>query len=78
MVYPPSRVCIYCVGGLPLSFVCLFISGRSGQVVFQEGVAILTSHRVIWYHSQASKAVHGHLQDIVNARISRNFFKSST
>lgn len=54
------------------------VDGRSGRVVHQGGVVILTSHRIIWHCQTQSRALQGHLSKVADARKSRNFFKPSS
>jgi len=54
------------------------IDGRSNQVVHTGGLVILTSHRIIWHCQTQSRAYHGHLSKVVDARKSHNIFKPSS
>ena len=52
-------------------------AGRTDRVVYQGGLVILTSHRIIWHSRSESRAFHGHLSLVGNARKSFNLFKPS-
>lgn len=54
------------------------VDGRSNRVVHKGGMVILTSHRIIWHCQTQSRAYHGHLSKVVDARKSRNIFKPSS
>ncbi|EWM22448.1 vacuolar protein-sorting-associated protein 36 [Nannochloropsis gaditana] len=54
------------------------VDGRSNRIVHRDGIVLLTSHRIIWHCQSQSRALHGHLSRVAEARTSRNIFKPST
>jgi hypothetical protein len=53
------------------------IAGLVNTAVYKNGVAILTSRRILWYQQPGGLVIEGHLSLVVNASKSRNFLKPS-
>lgn len=54
------------------------VDGLVNTAVYKNGVAILTSRRILWYQQPGGLVIEGHLSLVVNASKSRNFLKPSS